>query len=74
MTMPDERTRAVLDTRRFLETLADGDEISVGGLARTVAIGLLRHYPNNLDLDISASVLPSVWARPEPKKRKLTLC
>ncbi|MEA3102738.1 BPSL0761 family protein, partial [Caballeronia mineralivorans] len=41
MTTPDERTRAVLDTRRFLETLATADEITVAGLVRTVAIGLL---------------------------------
>lgn len=74
MTMPYECTRAVLDTRRFLETLAHSDKIAVAGLVRTVAIGLLMHYPNYIDLDTSASTLPGVWGRSESDKRKLRLC
>jgi hypothetical protein len=65
MTTPDERTRAVLDTRRFLETLATADEITVAGLVRTVAIGLLRHYPLDLDISISASAAPGIWVQPD---------
>ena len=64
MTTPEERTRAVLETRRFLRTLAVADEITVAGLVRTAAIGLLRHYPLEIDICISASALPSIWGDP----------
>lgn len=69
MTTPAERTRAVLDTRQFLQTLAAPDEISVAGLVRTVAIGLLRHYPLEVDISISASAAPAVWAEPGGRRR-----
>ncbi|WP_321815135.1 BPSL0761 family protein [Paraburkholderia sp. J69-2] len=65
MTTPDERTRSVVDTREFLELLARGGEITISGLVQSVAVGLLRHYPQHIDIDVSAVVLPSVWARPE---------
>ncbi|WP_310700386.1 BPSL0761 family protein [Paraburkholderia sp. USG1] len=65
MTTPYERTKAVVDTREMLEMLASADEITIGGLVQSVAIGLLRHYPLNIDLDVSAAALPGVWAPPE---------
>jgi hypothetical protein len=64
MTMPYERTKAVIDVREFLEMLASADEITIDGLVQSVAIGLLRHYPLNIDLDVSAAALPGVWAPP----------
>lgn len=64
MTTPEERTRAVLDTRHFLQILAEPDEIAVRGLVRTVAIRLLRHYPLKMDISVSASAAPEVWADP----------
>ncbi|MDQ0627150.1 BPSL0761 family protein [Paraburkholderia graminis] len=62
MTTPDQRSRAVLETRQFLETLADADEISIAGLVRSVAIGLLRHYPVESDIVASASATPDIWS------------
>ncbi|MGF6596313.1 hypothetical protein P3T23_001020 [Paraburkholderia sp. GAS448] len=65
MTTPDERTKAVVETRSFLQLLAAEDEVTIPGLVRTVATGLLRHYPLDVDLDVSASALPEVWANPK---------
>lgn len=62
MTTPHERTKAVTDTRELLQMLARADEITIGGLVQTVALGLLRHYPLDIDLDVSAAALPEVWA------------
>ncbi|WP_253947498.1 hypothetical protein [Paraburkholderia xenovorans] len=45
--------------------LARADEITVDGLIQTVALGLLRHYPLDIDLDVSASALPGLWAAPK---------
>ncbi|WP_408431523.1 hypothetical protein [Paraburkholderia fungorum] len=44
--------------------LSAAEEVTIRGLVQSVAIGLLRHYPMNVDLDVSASVLPEVWAHP----------
>jgi hypothetical protein len=64
MTTPAERTKAVVDTRQFLEMLASAEEVTIRGLVQSVAIGLLRHYPLNVDLDVSARALPEIWAQP----------
>ncbi|MDR7007028.1 hypothetical protein B2G74_20065 [Burkholderia sp. A27] len=64
MTTPAERTKAVLDTRDFLQVLSGAGEVTIRGLVQSVAIGLLRHYPLNVDLDVSASALPEIWAQP----------
>lgn len=65
MTTPHERTKAVTDTRELLQMLASADEITIGGLVQSVAPGLLRHYPLDIDLEVSAGVLPGIWAAPE---------
>lgn len=62
--MPDERTKAVVETRKFLQMLEGADEVSIPGLVQTVAAGLLRHYPLDVDLAVSASALPGIWAHP----------
>jgi hypothetical protein len=64
MTTPDERTRAVVETRDFLLMLAGADEVTIPGLVQSVATGLLRHYPLDVDLAVSALALPGVWAPP----------
>ena len=64
MTTPDERTRAVVETRDFLRMLAAAEEITIPGPVQTVATGLLRHYPLDVDLAVSALALPGVWAPP----------
>ncbi|WP_310043062.1 BPSL0761 family protein [Paraburkholderia caribensis] len=63
--MPYERTRAVVETRKLLQTLSSAEEVTIRGLVQTVALGLLRHYPLDIDLDISASALPGIWAAPK---------
>jgi hypothetical protein len=69
MTTPIERTKAVLETRDFLELLSTAGKVDIPGLVQSVAKGLLRHYPLSNDLDISASVLPTVWAHPSTPGR-----
>ncbi|WP_342766900.1 BPSL0761 family protein [Trinickia fusca] len=39
VTTPHERTKAVTDTRELLQMLASADEITIGGLVQTVALG-----------------------------------
>lgn len=64
MTTPAERTKAVVDARNFLQLLSNAEEVTIRGLVQSVAIGLLRHYPLDVELDASASALPGVWAHP----------
>ncbi|WP_311733468.1 BPSL0761 family protein [Paraburkholderia youngii] len=74
MTTPDERTRAVMEARWFLQTLAEAREpIDVPGLVRSVAENLLRHYPRDGDIAVSASVLPELWGDPSRRTRQLRL-
>ncbi|MCG5078112.1 BPSL0761 family protein [Paraburkholderia tagetis] len=68
MTTPRERTKAITDTRELLQMLARADEITIGGLVQTVALGLLRHYPLDNDLDVSSAALPEIWAAPEHRQ------
>jgi hypothetical protein len=70
MTTPEERTRAVVGTREFLQMLASAstDDVTIPGPVQSAALCLLRHYPLNVDLDFSASVLPTVWAPPSPRR------
>lgn len=64
MTEPKDRTKSVVDTRHFLETLVTMDEGVMWDLVRTLALMLLRHYPQNDDITKSAIALPSVWSMP----------
>ncbi|WP_454826652.1 BPSL0761 family protein [Paraburkholderia xenovorans] len=65
MTTPAERTNAVIETRRFLQMLAYDDNHTDPDKIRECAIRLLRHYPLDIDLSVSASALPKVWTAPE---------
>ena len=51
MTMPHERTRAVIGTRDFLEDLRLRNDIPAD--VRKNAIWCLRHYPSAADLKIA---------------------
>ncbi|MDB5784804.1 MAG: hypothetical protein JWQ50_4719 [Caballeronia mineralivorans] len=55
--------------RRISTALHERDstnaEVTIPGLIQSVATGLLRHYPLDVDLDVSASVLPGTWAHPK---------
>lgn len=63
MTTPDERTRAVIETRHLLQSLATGEVVSIPSF-QNAAINLLRHYPLDIDMSVSASALPGLWAQP----------
>lgn len=65
MTMPDERTRSVLQTRQFLEELARAQIPGVPDEVRDEARRLLRHFPQKYDLVFSAEACPDRWARPD---------
>jgi hypothetical protein len=62
MTMPYERTKAVIETRVLLQSLASPDGPAVPDRIRDLARQLLRHFPLDVDLDVSATALPSLWA------------
>ena len=51
MTLPDERYRAVIQTRRFLLDLCNPQHTPrVPKLIRETAKAMLRHYPNDWDM------------------------
>ncbi|SPB14790.1 hypothetical protein NOV72_02022 [Caballeronia novacaledonica] len=64
MSTAEQRTRAVVGARALLATLADGRGPYCADLVRTLAMTLLRHYPSEADIDVSAIALPSLWAEP----------
>lgn len=50
MTLPNERTNAILNTRRFLLSLLDPKKTPrVPKAIRREACQLLKHYPNTFD-------------------------
>jgi hypothetical protein len=63
MTMPHERTRAVLCTRDFLESIARPSS-GVPEAIRFHAQALLRHYPTEADLDLTCKAFPLWWEMP----------
>ncbi len=62
MTTPCERTNAVAKTRAFLQSLVAHNNGAARRNIHEVAEHLLRHYPLDVDLDMSAAALPSLWA------------
>ncbi|WOD17125.1 BPSL0761 family protein [Paraburkholderia kirstenboschensis] len=65
MTMPHERTKAVVETRKLLQLLASSEHVASHKGIHAIAVRLPRHYPLDIHLDISAVALPGVWATPE---------
>lgn len=65
MTTAYERTKSVIETREFLQMLASSGDLASRNHVQSVAVCLLRHYPLNIDLEVSAVALPGVWAAPE---------
>jgi hypothetical protein len=58
MTMPHERTRAVIGTRKFLEELRMRNDIPKD--VRESAIWCLRHFPTASDIKyVSRAVMPN---------------
>ncbi|KVF31830.1 hypothetical protein WJ09_18420 [Burkholderia vietnamiensis] len=55
-----EPVRHRTTTRELLQMLASADEITIGSLVQTVALGLLRHYLLDIDFNVSAAELPGI--------------
>jgi hypothetical protein len=73
VTLPDERYRAMRQTRQFLQDLQDPTMYSrVPRMVRAEAYRLLRHYPTEYDLERLAEKSPNVVIREmEPLTRLL---
>ena len=62
MTMPDERTRAVMQTKAFLLELQNTTKSpGVPENIRREAHRLLRHYPDAGHLDVAHRSAPAFW-------------
>jgi hypothetical protein len=61
MTLPDERYRALKQSKKLLEELCDpGKTPRVPGIVRERARSALRHYPTELDMDRMANSCPEL--------------
>ena len=61
MTLPDERYRALKQSKKLLEELCDpGKTPRVPSIIRDRARGILRHFPSDYDLDEIASNNPEL--------------
>ena len=71
MTLPDERYRAVIQTRRFLLDLCNSQHTPrVPKLVRQTARDMLRHYPSDWEMQTAAREAPQVFQeRMEPLYR-----
>ena len=64
MTMPFERTRAVLQTREFLQWVLSAEATSEMFMqAKREARTLLRHYPSSMDMHLAHLACPQ-WFGP----------
>lgn len=62
MTLPDERYRAVIQTRRFLFDLCNPQHTPrVPKIIRDTARSMLRHYPSDWDMTRAAEGAPDVF-------------
>lgn len=63
MTLPDERYQAVEQTRRFLIDLCSAQHTPrVPKSVRDTARSMLRHYPNDWDMQQAAAAAPDIFA------------
>lgn len=64
MTLPNEKTRAVLAAQTFLRDLLDPKKTpKVPKTIRRRAYAVLKHFPGSYDLLASAEVLPKIWGK-----------
>jgi hypothetical protein len=62
MTLPDERYRSVMETKKFLESILN----TRSGLSKDMkeqARWCLRHYPSEYDLDRASEGSPEIFQR-----------
>ena len=73
MTLPDERYRAVVQTRRFLLDLCNIRHTPrVPKLVRETARAMLRHYPSDWEMTMAAKHAPDIFQeRMEPLTRMI---
>jgi len=64
MTLPFERSNAIKQTEKFLLELRDHSDQEV---ARRASM-LLRHYPNDFDMEEAARTSPNVFGSMTPAK------
>jgi hypothetical protein len=70
MTTPYERTRAILETKQFLQDLAQVPKVlNVPKAVNQAALTLLRHYPTLLDIETAHKALPDVFGPVPPFSR-----
>jgi len=71
MTLPDERYRAVVQTRRFLFDLCNPQHTPrLPKLVRDTARSMLRHYPSESEMRRAAECAPDIFQeRMEPLYR-----
>ncbi len=60
MTLPDERYRAVVQTERFLKEILSTPRVPKS--IKDGARAMLRHYPNEWDMQQAAEASPHVFA------------
>ena len=74
MTLPDERYRAVVQTRRFLLDLCNSEHTPrVPKLVRETARAMLRHYPSDWDMQRTARMAPDLFAEKMEDLHKMIL-
>lgn len=62
MTLPDERYRSVRYARQFLYDLCDPKKTpGIPKIIRQQAQGILRHYPNDWDMEQACRLAPDVF-------------
>lgn len=70
MTIPYERTRALIETKQFLQELQDPKLTPrVPGAVREHARTLLRHYPSYAEVELAHKALPHLYGPVPPFSR-----
>lgn len=70
MTIPYERTRALIETRELLKRLQDPQETPrVPSWLREEARQLLRHYPGYSEIELAHKAVPHLYGPTPPFSR-----
>ena len=71
MTLPDERYRAVVETKKFLEQLLTIPRIPK--VVKDHARWCLRHYPTDFDMQETAHKIPEIFAESIEDVRRMMM-